>query len=330
MRVRRTAGRRPAAALGAVLLAASLTVAGCSAGGSTTAEKGRAAPAGSAAPGGSGASGKAPAAPAGGAAGRAAQPVPSGAVHIVRTAELGVEVPDVARALDAARTASTAAGGFVGSEDTVRDEHGRVTSHAVLRVPEDRYDGVLAALSGAGKVRERRASAQDVTDQVVDVESRITTQRASIARVRALMDRAGGLSDVVALEGELSHRQADLDSLLAQRASLQDRTSLATITLTLVGKGAPQKDDGGPGVLDAFAGGWRAFVGAARWTVIVLGAVAPFAGATAAGYALWRLVVRARKARRAAGTGTAAGAPDVSGNSAPPSYVSSAGEHGSD
>ncbi len=65
------------------------------------------------------------------------------------------------------------------------------------------------------------------------MESRIKSQRASVARVRELMDRADKLSDVVTLEGELSGRQAELEALLARQASLKDRTSLATITLSL-------------------------------------------------------------------------------------------------
>ena len=76
-----------------------------------------------------------------------------------------------------------------------------MTSRVVLRVPQEKYDAVLAELAGAGKLLSRKADAEDVTDQVVDVESRIATQRASVNRVRALMDRAVKLSDVVTLEG---------------------------------------------------------------------------------------------------------------------------------
>ncbi len=100
-------------------------------------------------------------------------------------------------------------------------------------MPTEKYDEVLTSLQGAGKLLDRTARAEDVTDQVVDVESRIRSQRASVARVRELMDRATRLSDVVALEGELSSREADLEALLARQASLKDRTSLATITLSL-------------------------------------------------------------------------------------------------
>ena len=64
---------------------------------------------------------------------------------------------------------------------------------------------------------DRTAKAEDVTDQVVDVDSRIKSQRASVARVRELMDRATKLSDVVELEGELSNREADLEAPAACR-----------------------------------------------------------------------------------------------------------------
>ncbi len=168
----------------------------------------------------------------------------------------------------------------------------------MLRVPSDKYDEVLADLEGAGKLLRRTAKAQDVTDQVVDVESRIASQRASVARVRELMDRATKLSDVVELEGELSTRESDLEALLAQQASLKDRTSLATITLSLsqtpVAKAAA-KDDG-LGFVDAVAGGWHVFVTMLRWIALSLGAVLPFAAVAALALFVWLRLVRPRRA----------------------------------
>ncbi|GGP54995.1 hypothetical protein GCM10010278_34780 [Streptomyces melanogenes] len=292
--------------MGAVLLAASLALAGCSAGRSDDAKSASKADKGAAAPQG-GAAGDAASRPGdAGARKPPAKPALPPASHVIRTAELTLDVPDVAKALAAARAAADEAGGYVGDETTERDERGHVVSHVVLRVPEAKYDSVLARLSGTGKLLGRKAKAQDVTDQVVDVESRITTQRSSVARVRELMDRAGQLSDVVTLEGELSRRQADLDALLAQQASLKDRTSLATITLGLTASvPAKESDDGGPGVLDAVTGGWHAFATAVRWLVMALGAAAPFAGALAAVYAVWWWGVRPRLPRRAASAPTA-------------------------
>ncbi|MFJ3417965.1 DUF4349 domain-containing protein [Streptomyces sp. NPDC086082] len=287
---------RPLQALAALLLASSLALAGCSGGASDKTS--------SASDAGGDAKAAAPdTARQEGAAGsgnaRNSKAVPKlTASSIIRTASLSVRVKDVPKALDEARTTTENAGGFVGNESTTRDGQGHERTQVVLRVPSDKYDEVLADLEGAGKLLQRTAKAQDVTDQVVDVESRIASQRASVARVRELMDRATKLSDVVELEGELSTRESDLEALLAQQASLKDRTSLATITLSLsqtpVAKAAA-KDDG-PGFVDAVAGGWHVFVTMLRWIALSLGAVLPFAAVAALALFVWLRLVRPRRA----------------------------------
>ncbi|MFI6088755.1 DUF4349 domain-containing protein [Streptomyces sp. NPDC051218] len=232
--------------------------------------------------------------------------------HIIRTATLTVRVKDVPKALDEARAAATDAGGVVGDETTDRDGSGDERSRIVLRVPQDRYEEVLEALEGTGKLIERKAKAQDVTEQVVDVESRVKSQRASVARVRELMDKATKLSDVVTLEGELSSRQSELEALLAQQSSLKDRTSMSTITLSLsetaVKKADAQDDD--PTFMDALSGGWSAFVTMLRWLAVALGAVLPFAAVAALLFLLWQRLVRPRLSRRPAVTAAREGGDD--------------------
>ncbi|MFI1565180.1 DUF4349 domain-containing protein [Streptomyces sp. NPDC020490] len=307
MRVQRSV--RPVPAVAGILLAAALALTGCSANDSSSDAGGGAgekAAQQSDAQGGaqSGAQSDAkPGASGGATSGRGASGTPRlTASSIIRTASLTVQVKDVPKALDQARTTTENAGGYVGEENTTRDADGHEHTRVVLRVPVEKYDGVLTDLQGAGKLLDRTAKAEDVTDQVVDVESRIKSQRASVARVRELMDQATKLSDVVALEGELSGREADLEALLAQQASLKDRTSLATITLSLsetpVKKAA--EDDGDPGFVDALAGGWDAFVTMLRWLAVAFGAVLPFAVVAALLVLVWRRLVRPRLPRRTA------------------------------
>ncbi|MFD5338292.1 DUF4349 domain-containing protein [Streptomyces hawaiiensis] len=301
MRTRRPA-RHPAPALAALLLAAALALTGCSGAGEDSAGSG-AADRGVAAPQADDKGGAKEAVPGGtGSGARATAPPKLAASHIIRTASLTVRVKDVPKALEQARTGTENAGGYVGNETTTRDAEGRERTQVVLRVPVEKYDEVLAALEGTGKLLDRSAKAEDVTDQVVDVESRIKTQRASVARIRELMDRAGKLSDVVTLEGELSSRQADLEALLARQESLKDRTSLATITLSLSESPAKKeaKEDDDPGFVDALAGGWNAFVTMLRWLAVAFGAVLPFAAVAALIVLLWLRVVRPRLPRRPA------------------------------
>ncbi|MFI8883196.1 DUF4349 domain-containing protein [Streptomyces sp. NPDC053813] len=240
----------------------------------------------------------------------------SSGTHVIRTAALSVEVRNVPKAAAVARSAAEGAGGLVADEKTERVDDTHDMSRLVLRVPQGEYEAVLKRLVGTGKLLSRTSSAKDVTDQVVDVESRIATQRASVARVRKLMDQAEKLSDVVTLEGELSSRQASLESLLAQQASLEDRTTLATITLELTEPETAAKDgDDGPGFLDALGGGWHAFVTALLWLAMAVGAAAPFLAAAAVLLLLWRLLRRrlpGRRAPRTPGPGGSSPAPPAS------------------
>ncbi|MFD8641999.1 DUF4349 domain-containing protein [Streptomyces zaomyceticus] len=299
MRSARTKARTRTAAA-AALLTAALVLTGCAGSGAMSSDSksdmGAAKPADARAGAADGYSGpeKAPSEPS---------KAPARQQHVIRTASLSVEVADVAEALATARRVTSGAGGHVENEATERVDESYVTSQIVLRVPQERYDSVLAELAGTGKLLARKADAKDVTEQVVDVESRIATQRASVARVRALMQRAEKLADVVTLEGELSRRQADLEALLAQQSSLKDRTSLATISLQLSEKrkaGAEKPEEGRPGFGDALSGGWNSLTGAVAWAVVVLAALAPWLAVALVGYVLWSRVVRPRRAGRAA------------------------------
>ncbi|MEW1794772.1 DUF4349 domain-containing protein, partial [Streptomyces niveus] len=278
-------------AFAAALLTVSLALAGCTGGASDSQDM----KADSAAKPATGQEG------AGAAAdeGRGEQPAEDGKkadtdaakTHVIRTATLSVEVKSVTKALAEARSVAVDAGGVIEDETTERVDDSYITSHVVLRVPEAEYDSVLTELAGTGKLLSRTANAKDVTEQVVDVNSRIATQRASVNRVRKLMDQAQDITDVVALESQLNTRQAELESLLAKQASLADRTTMATVTLDLSERAKEEKadEDDGPGFLDALGGGWDAFVSVLRWIVVVLAAILPFVVALAVLFTLWRV-----------------------------------------
>ncbi|KOT56403.1 MULTISPECIES: DUF4349 domain-containing protein [Streptomyces] len=299
----RAYGARRAAA--GALLAASLAVAGCGAAGqgdsrpasAPQADKGSArgeqGMVGPKAPGGAAsADGKA----GSGTGSATGKPTQVSTAQIIRTATITVEAADVPGALAKARTAAKGTGGYVEDESTDRDGEGRERSRVVLRVPPEAYDGLLDRLSRLGTLKERQVSAKDVTDQVVDTDSRIKSQQASVARVRALMDKATSIGDIVTLESELSRRQSELESLQARLKSLKEQTGMATVTLVLREPDAAD-DDGETTFGDALSGGWDAFTAGVRWLLVAVGAALPFLAAGALVYGLWR-VLRGRLPRR--------------------------------
>ncbi|MFJ4318544.1 DUF4349 domain-containing protein [Streptomyces lavendulae] len=293
-------GRRTAAALAALSLAGVLTLTGCGAAGSGgSADKAAVAPAArnEGAPGAGAAAGQVPA--AGTDAKGAAQPPAAVRPNVIRTGTLSIETAEPQKVLTAARTAADGAGGYVGNESTQRAADGRLTSTLTLRVPGERFDAVIGALEGSGKLLGRKVEAQDVTQKVADVDSRVASQRASVARVREMMDKASALSDVVMLESELSRRQSDLESLIAQQTALKDQTSLGTITVSVSEPAEVEtepREKEAPSFGDALGGGWSVFVTVVRYLALAVAVVLPFAVTAALALFGFRLYRRLRPA----------------------------------
>uniref|UniRef100_A0AAU2JYY0 DUF4349 domain-containing protein n=1 Tax=Streptomyces sp. NBC_00049 TaxID=2903617 RepID=A0AAU2JYY0_9ACTN len=301
--------QRSAAALAALSLAGALALTGCGADASdmSSGEKAAVAPApaqdGAAPEGAKGAAAAQPgtAAPSAAPADKNGQQPVVVRPNVIRTATLGIETTDAQKVLAAARTAADGAGGYVGNESTRRDEDGRMTSTLTLRVPGEGYDAVLGAMEGSGKLLHRKVDAQDVTEKVADIGSRVASQQASVARVREMMGKASALSEVVMLESELSRRQSDLESLLAQQSALKDKTSMGTITLEVT-EPAPKpvaeekKKEKEPTFLGALRGGWDVFTKIVRYLTVAVGALLPFLLTAAVGLLGFRLFRRFRPA----------------------------------
>lgn len=197
--------------------------------------------------------------------------------HVIYYVDLYVETENIERATQQAVALAETSGGFVANESSFGNESATLT----LRVPVAEHASIVTRLESLGTVRERSREAQDVTSEVVDVDSRINSQQRSIARIRDLLDAASDLRDVVSIESELARREANLDSLLSRQAELSSLTTLATITVTFqqIGEG-PDPDDGeDPTFLSGLEGGWNAFTSGVTYVGAGLGAVLPFLGA---------------------------------------------------
>ncbi len=151
---------------------------------------------------------------------------------IIRTAEIEVEVDNVAEASQTALTRIEGLGGLLFGQDTMTTDVPRTT--LVFKVQPQDFTEALARLSEVGELRDQRISADDVTERVVNLESRIITSEASVERLRDFVASATDLQTIAELERELLQRETDLELLRGQLRTLENQVSLATITLTLI------------------------------------------------------------------------------------------------
>jgi hypothetical protein len=191
---------------------------------------------------------------------------------LVRTATIELTGADVGGTVVRARDIAVTRGGYAGQE-AVREESGTLTLH----IPSDRFDQALGELAKLGKVISRNQTAEDVTEQMVDLDSRIATQRASVDRVRALLAMANTVDEIVRIEQEVTTREADLESLEQRRQALAGQVAMSTVTINVsTDAAAASREDESSGFLAGLSGGWGAFVEVGAVTLQVLGALLPF------------------------------------------------------
>lgn len=198
----------------------------------------------------------------------------------IRTAEVRLVVPlpdDVEGTADNVALVATEVGGVVDDDERTAGSDARAV--LVLRVPPDELETAIDRVAELAEVRSRSISTDDVTSQYTDLEGRIATLEASVERLRALIAEADDVVQIAALEGELTNREAELESATGQLRVLTEQTELATLTVSIVPEEAApaeDEDDGAPSPLDALQNGWDAFVGAVLWTVAVVLTLLPF------------------------------------------------------
>ncbi|MGD0241477.1 MAG: DUF4349 domain-containing protein [Streptosporangiaceae bacterium] len=285
--------------IGTVLLGGGMFLAGCSAGTSSGTASSAAAPAKAAPPAnGEAAAGTAPSAAAsaaGGVQGMGTTARLAPASSIIYTAQLTVRTADVRSAASQAGRIAAGAGGYIANETVSADpDHpSQATASVQLKIPVASYPATLSQLArGLGTQLALQQQAQDVTQQVADVNSQVTSDQAAIVQLRALLSHAGSVGDLLSVQNQINSEESQLESMQAQQRALSHETSYATVTLSLFGpkaKPAVHRPKPPPSLAGGFGAGWHALRVTVSWTLAFLGAVAPFAVILAvAGYAAYR------------------------------------------
>jgi hypothetical protein len=238
-----------------------------------------------------------------GSAGQAASPasdIPLQTRAVISTGTVSLRSKDVERARFDVQKVVDGHGGEISDEQTATDDEGEIDrSRLVIRVPSESFGDVMDELGDVADLRSAKRTSEDVTTEVIDIGVRVRAQEKSLERIELLLARAQNLRTIIAIESQLTRRQAELDSLKAQQAYLADQTALSTITVFLEKTARPTPTDPEEaGFLSGLAGGWDALKSGATVLATILGAVLPFAVVLLLlGVPIW-LLVRSQLRRR--------------------------------
>ena len=163
--------------------------------------------------------------------------------QIISTGYLALTVEAVPAAVQQVQAVATSFGGFM--EHLSQGESGpnAIFAEMTIRVLQDQFDTAMTRLRDLGRVTSESVNAQDVSEQFIDLEARLTSAQREEESLRALLDRAMDVSDILSIERELNRVRGEIERMQGQLNALERRVVLATINLSL---NTPSSTQGSP------------------------------------------------------------------------------------
>jgi hypothetical protein len=151
---------------------------------------------------------------------------------VISTASISIEVELVPAAITEVRVIAENLGGFVEHLDSSGGPE-RQRASMTVRVPQGQFDPALKRIEALGEVQSRNEGAEDVSEQFIDLEARLKSSLREEQSLLSLLGRTATVSEVLAIERELTRVRADVERFQGQLNFLERRVDLATISVSL-------------------------------------------------------------------------------------------------
>jgi outer membrane murein-binding lipoprotein Lpp len=125
-------------------------------------------------------------------------------------------------------------GGYIAESNVSKDGVEQVSGRIVVRIPQKNFQSFLHDAEGqAAEVLQRTISGTDVTEEYVDLESRLKSKRVVEERLTLFMKSAEKTEDLLKISADLAAVQEEIETILGRMKYLENQTSLSTIHISL-------------------------------------------------------------------------------------------------
>ena len=161
-------------------------------------------------------------------------PVPDVDKKIIKNGSVELKVDSAEEVADEIAEIAKKLGGDIFSSNSRRQANGALRGHLTVKIPVDKFDEAVKAIKEVGvKVLSESVNANDVTMDYIDLQARLNNKKVEEETFKKLLDRTGGLSDVLSVTRELTRVRSEIDSLEGQLKYMTAQTDMSTIDVTL-------------------------------------------------------------------------------------------------
>lgn len=167
---------------------------------------------------------------------------------IIREGQMNIVVDDTDQSLKSIAILAEAKNGWVVDSNISQTENAKSGS-ITIRIPAEDFDNMVEEVRDlAIEVTSESTNSQDVTEEFVDLEARVSNLEATADRVRSFLDEARNVEDALAVNAELSRLEGEIESLKARMKFLSESAAFSRLTIYIT-----------PDVLSQpiEVGGWR-------------------------------------------------------------------------
>ena len=213
---------------------------------------------------------------------------------IIREGDISFETDSLGKTANHIHKTVKELKGYI-SKDNVNDYGYRTEQIINIRIPAENFDKLLAQISKAAKkIDSKNISARDVTEEYIDVESRVKTKKDLETRYTEILQKAHSVSEILQIERELGVIRSEIESAEGRLRYLKNNVSFSTLEITFY-TSKNQEFGFGSKLANALEGGWDGLL----WFFIGLIYIWPFILIITFG--IWLLVrlIKRRSKRKA-------------------------------
>ncbi|MHA6251971.1 DUF4349 domain-containing protein [Oceanobacillus sp. CAU 1775] len=154
---------------------------------------------------------------------------------IIYTADLYIETNDYQKTLKSIQGETAKLGGYVVESSMYNGstENSR-SGMIIVRIPQEDFNRFIQLVeSESEKVIEKNIAGQDVTEEFIDLESRLTSKRTVEERLLSFMESAEKTEDLLTISKDLANVQEEIEVIIGRMNYLQNRADYATVTISI-------------------------------------------------------------------------------------------------
>jgi hypothetical protein len=139
----------------------------------------------------------------------------------------------------------------------------------VIRVPASQFGAALDQIHAiSNNITAEKQTGQDVTEEFIDLEAHIRTQKALETQFLEIMKQAHKIEDALEVQRQIADVRLEIEKLEGRKRFLENRSTLSTITVNL--------NSAGSGIVVNTTGFGRSIKEAVSDSIDVAGAIVLF------------------------------------------------------